>query len=141
MTETSHNLNLPFITAAQAQKHVTHNEALRALDVIVQLSVLSRGVSVPPVMPENGDHYIIGENATSSWEGRDSDVAAFQDGTWAFYTPRPGWLAWTVDENAAYIWTGAAWTQLQINASGSDTMSPFLGVNTAADETNKLAVK
>lgn len=35
-------LNLPYIAAAQAQKHVTHNEALRALDAIIQLSVLDR---------------------------------------------------------------------------------------------------
>ena len=33
------NLNLPFLMPAQAQKHVTHNEALRALDAIVQLTV------------------------------------------------------------------------------------------------------
>ena len=26
------NLQLPYLMAAQAQKHVTHNEALRALD-------------------------------------------------------------------------------------------------------------
>ena len=36
------NLTLPYIMAAQAQKHVTHNEALRALDAVVQLSVLDR---------------------------------------------------------------------------------------------------
>ena len=29
--DTTSNLNLPFIAAAQAQKHVTHNESLRAL--------------------------------------------------------------------------------------------------------------
>ncbi len=36
------NLALPYIQAAQAQKHVTHNEAIRALDAIVQLGVLDR---------------------------------------------------------------------------------------------------
>jgi len=39
MSETTAHLALPFIMAAQAQKHVTHNEALRILDGIVQLSV------------------------------------------------------------------------------------------------------
>ena len=34
-------LSLPYIAAAQAQKHVTHNEALRMLDAIIQLSVKS----------------------------------------------------------------------------------------------------
>jgi Protein of unknown function (DUF2793) len=42
------NLHLPFIVAAQAQKHVTHNEALRALDAVVQLAVLDRDLAAPP---------------------------------------------------------------------------------------------
>ena len=41
-------LNLPYIAAAQAQKHVTHNDALNVLDALVQLSVLSDTVSSPP---------------------------------------------------------------------------------------------
>ena len=30
------NLALPYILSAQAQKHVTHNEALRRLDAVVE---------------------------------------------------------------------------------------------------------
>ena len=40
MSDATTNLLLPYILAAQAQKHVTHNEALRLLDGLVQLSVL-----------------------------------------------------------------------------------------------------
>ncbi len=35
MSDNSPRLDLPDIQAAQAQKHVTHNEALRVLDVLV----------------------------------------------------------------------------------------------------------
>ena len=45
--ETS-NLLLPYILAAQAQKHVTHNEALRKLDALVQISVIDRDLAAPP---------------------------------------------------------------------------------------------
>jgi hypothetical protein len=38
MTVTPH-LALPLMAAAQAQKHVTHNEALRLLDGLVQGTV------------------------------------------------------------------------------------------------------
>ena len=34
MTDTSSNLELPFILPSQAQKHVIHNEALQILDVL-----------------------------------------------------------------------------------------------------------
>src|SRR5262249_37993800 len=51
------NLNRPFILAAQAQKHVTHNEALRALDAVVQLMVLDKDLSAPPGSPVEGARY------------------------------------------------------------------------------------
>ena len=50
MNETA-NLSLPYILASQAQKHVTHNEAIRALDCLVQLSVESRVLTGPPASP------------------------------------------------------------------------------------------
>ncbi|MBB3144845.1 hypothetical protein FHS21_001246 [Phyllobacterium trifolii] len=40
MDQTTTNLKLPYIAPSQAQKHVTHNEAIRALDALVQLSVM-----------------------------------------------------------------------------------------------------
>ena len=45
------NLQLPYLIAAQAQKHVTHNEALRGLDAIVQLLVLDKDLASPPGSP------------------------------------------------------------------------------------------
>jgi hypothetical protein len=42
MSETIH-LRLPYLAAAQAQKHVTHNEALSRLDATVQLAVIDAG--------------------------------------------------------------------------------------------------
>ena len=57
------SLQLPHILAAQAQKHVTHNEALRLLDGLVQISVLDRGLTSPPGCPADGDRYIVGSGA------------------------------------------------------------------------------
>lgn len=36
------NLGLPYILPSQAQKHVTHNEAIKALDALIHLSVLNQ---------------------------------------------------------------------------------------------------
>ena len=103
------NLNLPFIIAAQAQKHVTHNEALRALDAIVQLVVADKDLDTPPGSPADGACYIVAASPTGSWSGQAGSVAAFQDGAWAFYAPREGWLAWVADEATLYVWNGSAW--------------------------------
>ena len=45
------NLKFPYIEAAQAQKHVTHNETLRTLDAIVQFGVLDRNLASPRGVP------------------------------------------------------------------------------------------
>jgi hypothetical protein len=104
------NLELPFIMAAQAQKHVTHNEALRALDAVVQLMVLDKDLSAPPGSPADGARYIVAASPTGAWVGHAGHIAAYQDGAWAFHVPREGWLAWAADEDALYVWTGSAWT-------------------------------
>jgi len=65
------NLRLPYIAPSQAQKHVTHNEAIRALDALVQLSVISSTDQVPPAEPAEGDRYIVPSAGTGEWSGKD----------------------------------------------------------------------
>ncbi len=136
--DTTQKLSLPYIMAAQAQKHITHNEAIRALDAVVQLGVEDRDLTAPPGTPANGDNYIVAAGAAGAWAGKDNQVAAFQDNTWMFYTPQKGWLAWISDEIQAVVWNGSAW---QLLGSGSINPAALVGVNTTADATNKLAVK
>lgn len=136
--DTTPNLDLPYIAAAQAQKHVTHNEAIRALDAVVQLSVLDRMLTSPPGSPADGGRYIIAAGATGAWSGHDLEIAAWQDSAWSFYAPAAGWLAWVGDEGALLAFDGADW----ISASASAALQgvPMVGVNATADTTNRLAV-
>ncbi|WP_158259793.1 DUF2793 domain-containing protein [Phyllobacterium phragmitis] len=136
--ETTANLKLPYILPSQAQKHVTHNEALRALDALVQLSVIGRGATTPPSAPREGDRHIVADGPQEGWSGHAHDIAVFQDGGWAFYTPLPGWIAFVLAENLLAVFDGAQWARLSTGAAG---MVEKLGVNTAADDTNRLAVK
>jgi hypothetical protein len=46
--DTSPNLQLTYLMAAQSQKHVTYNEAMRALDALVQQMVLDQDLADPP---------------------------------------------------------------------------------------------
>ena len=108
MDETPH-LKLPYILAAQSQKHVTHNEALRVLDALVHLAVVDKDLATPPESPEDGARYIVAASPTGAWAGHASQVAAWQDGAWAFYTPRSGWTAWVADESESYLFSGGGW--------------------------------
>ena len=112
----STRLKLPYIMAAQAQKHITHNEAIRALDALVQIGVQDKDLTSPPASPNDGDNYIVASGATGEWAGHDGQLAAFQDNGWMFYAPRAGWLAWVMDENQLNVHNGSNW---QIFSGGS----------------------
>ena len=53
MSDTTTHLGLPYLLAAQAQKHVTHNEALRLLDAMVHSEML-------PIHPLSGNPFYWG---------------------------------------------------------------------------------
>lgn len=137
----SPNLALPYIEAAQAQKHVTHNEAIRTLDALVQLSVLDRDLTAPPGSPADGDRYIPASGATGAWAGWDLNIAAWQDGAWVKLVPREGWLAWVADEDLLLVWDGSAW---QSTGSNVTSLNPatggLVGINATADTTNRLSL-
>ncbi len=140
MTETA-NLGLPCIDAAQAQKHVTHNEALRILDTLVQLAVLDRDLTSPPGSPGEGQRWIV-KNASPSgaWAGHGNQIAAWQDGGWQFSSPKVGWLAYVVDEGVLLAWSGSAWIDALSMLTTLQNIA-LLGFGTIADATNPFSAK
>ena len=139
MSDITTHLLLPYILASQAQKHVTHNEALRLLDAMIQLSVLDRNRTTPPASPTDGDRHIVATGATGLWAGWDLNVAFWVDGVWMRLVPRPGWLAWIADEAAFVVWTSGAWEPLGL--SDGILTAERLGLGGAvADGINRLSV-
>ncbi|MBI1418874.1 MAG: DUF2793 domain-containing protein [Limimaricola sp.] len=135
MSQTSANLSLPYIQPAQAQKHVTHNEALRLLDILVQMAVSARDLATPPATPTEGDRYIVASGATGDWAGQDDAIAWFETGAWQFVAPRPGWQARVLSEQITLTFGAAGWSD---NAGRLSTAE--LGVNATPDATNRLTV-
>lgn len=141
MSDTTARLGLPYLAAAQAQKHVTVNAALGLLDTLVMLAVLDRDLAVPPGSPAEGARYIIPAGATGAWAGHAGAIAARQDGAWAFIEPRPGFLAYVIDEAALAVWDGGAWRAAGGGAPSVLDNMTRLGIGTAADTVNPFAAK
>lgn len=131
MSDSTTNLLLPYLMAAQAQKHVTHNEALRLLDGLVQLSVKSRGLTAPPASPADGDRYIVASGATRGWAGWDLNVALWADGAWLRLPPREGWRAWVEDEAVLLVRNGTGWEPV-IPAALDDLTRLGIGMSASA---------
>lgn len=134
---TTNHLKLPYLAAAQAQKHVTHNEALTLLDTAVQLAVLDATLTAPPASPAAGDRHIVAASATGAWAGKDGNIATWVDGAWTFVTPEAGWLAFDVATATLLAFVSGAWAAATAGASEVDR----LGINTTADGTNRLSVR
>lgn len=129
-------LALPLLQPSQAQKHVTHNEALRLLDIMVQLAVTSRSLTTPPPEPMPGDRYIPAAGALGAWAGQAGRIAFYEQDLWSFAPPHPGWQAWIEDEGTHAVFADGLWQ------SAADRPEHYtrLGVNTASDPVNRLAV-
>ncbi len=136
MPDTSPILSLPYILPSQAQKHVTHNEALRHLDAIVQLVVISSNQVVPPANPVPGDRYIVGAAAVGAWLGQDSMIAVAEGNGWAFYGAQSGWRADDLSSNRQIRFDGTDWIVIPQGLEGQTQ----LGIGTVADGDNRLAV-
>lgn len=136
MTDRSANLDMPYLLPSQAQKHVTHNEALELLDVLVQLVVEAFDATIPPAQPAEGDVHALGAGAAGAWAGHDGALAGFSSGGWNFTEPRSGWRAWGQGDGTFRIWTGSAWEEPQPALDNLDGV----GIGTSADAVNRLAV-
>lgn len=140
MTSTA-RLNLPLIDAGQAQKNITHNEAILALDQFVQAAVLSQTLATPPATNNDGDSYIVAAPASGAWAGKTGQIAAFQQGVWNFYVPAVGCLVWVVAQSRIYAWTGTAWVDAFNLFSSTLQNMQLLGIGTTANASNPLAAK
>jgi hypothetical protein len=136
MPDESTHLHLPYIAANQAQKHVTHNEAVRLLDALVQMAVISRTVASPPATPADGNRYIVAAGATGAWATWDFNIAYYVDGAWMKLVPQAGWLAWVEAEAAHVRWDGTVWGAL--TSSGSVAWGSITG--TLASQTDLQTV-
>jgi hypothetical protein len=136
----SPNLILPYLAAAQAQKHVTHNEALSLLDGLVQLAVASRATATPPPTPLDGVRYLVPVAATGEWASNVGKIALRMEGAWRYIAPVEGFTLWVSDEDKFLTFNGTTWAELAGGGGGTPSTLPLLGINATADATNKLTV-
>ncbi|MDI7860647.1 DUF2793 domain-containing protein [Rhizobiaceae bacterium n13] len=136
MSDTTANLALPYILPSQAQKHVTHNQALQLLDAATHLAVAGE-LSSPPGIAAEGEVYLISDAPDGAWAGQGGRLAFLQDGDWLFIEPRLGWRGWFVAEQRLRVFSAGGWQQLPLPPEG--TMQQ-LGINATPDPSNRLAI-
>lgn len=109
MANSTGRLGLPYILTSQAQKEVTHNEALNRLDVLVQSVAQDADLNTPPGSPTLGACYIIGASPTGAWSGKAKQIAQAIEGGWFFVAPFKLLKFWVESKDLFYVYDGSAW--------------------------------
>ena len=124
MSETN-QLGLTLVEAAQAQKHITVNEALVRLDAAAALTVVDWDLALPPSTPVDGAAYLVGSSAIAEWTGKDQHVAIWSNGGWVYLAPKTGWEAWNLAIGAPVTFDGVSWgaNVAEFSASGAATLN------------------
>jgi hypothetical protein len=107
MPDITRRLKLPYIVPSQAQKEVTHNEALEVLDVLLHASAITID-DTPPEPAEKGDCYIVGPKPNGKWAAQANSLTYYTNG-WNFIEAFEGLTVWVRDEGKRYTFNGAKW--------------------------------
>jgi hypothetical protein len=105
----SPGLGITDIDDQQAGAEVTHNEAVRLLEVAAGRAVKDRDLTAPPGSESDGDAYIVKATGTGDWAGHDNKIAVYLSDTYKFITPSEGMSVYLQDENVDVLWNGSAW--------------------------------
>lgn len=117
------NTGGPEWSAAQATPWLSVNEALRYLDAFAtRARVVDRDLAAPPGSCADGSVYQVDTSATGLWATHDGELAIAvgvnASNGWLFVDfEHEGNLIYVIDEDAEFVWDGAAW--VPVGTTGS----------------------
>lgn len=116
---------LPLVQPAQAQKHVTVNEALIRLDAAVNLVLQSRMRTQPPASPHEGYCWAVPSVPTGGWAGHAGEIAVAAGNGWVFLPALAGMRAFVMDEGVQATHDGTDWLAgaLTLGGNGSGLLA------------------
>lgn len=124
MSSETARLQMALVQPAQAQKHVTVNEALMRLDASVNLVIESASQVNPPETVLDGQCWAVPGQAQGAWSGQGGRLAFGSNGGWVFLPPRRGMRAFVADRGVEAIHNGLDWVvgAMSLGVSGAGMM-------------------
>lgn len=108
-TNDTARLEMPLLQPAQAQKHVTVNEALLRLDGMVNLVLQSVDLSAPPFGATEGQCWGVPGEAQGEWAGQGGRIAVAANGGWVFLPASAGMRGFILDRGLEAVHDGSRW--------------------------------
>jgi hypothetical protein len=103
---------LPNLFVGQAQKEITHNEALARIDALLHPVVQDEQASPPASVgdEDDGKCWLISASASGIWTGRDGQIARRSGGSWRYLAPVAGMTLWHTSENVRFFYIDGSWS-------------------------------
>lgn len=106
---TTPRLALPLLAAGQAQKEMSHNEALVRVDLCLHGRAVAAEAEIPPEDPAPGQCWILGSDPEGEWAGHAGEVAGWTEGGWRFLTPCEGMRLWLGADAGFALFSDGNW--------------------------------
>jgi hypothetical protein len=102
---------LPLLAVSQAQKEITHNEALVMIDALLQMAV-EAAMSAAPTVADNdiGKSWVITGVPTGVWANKAGQIACWIGGSWRFVIPHEGMGVWNKSTRRYSLYISGQWT-------------------------------
>jgi hypothetical protein len=117
-TTNSDRFSFPLLAAGQAQKELTHNEALALIDMLLHPQVESMVIATPPGGATVGQCWVVATGGTGAWAGQDGALACLTSGGWRFVAPRTGTQVFSASDGTTYIHDGTVWQVGSVRPDG-----------------------
>ena len=137
MSSATTKLGLPYIASGQAQKYITHNEALTRLDRLLFISCRSATQTSPPPSSGLEDLYLVPHEAAEGvWQNHSNSIASWNGEDWQYQAPFKGWLIFVEDVSSILVYDGNQWVKSQ---QGYNDLE-YIAINTEVDSYNRISV-
>jgi Protein of unknown function (DUF2793) len=117
MTDVTARFALPLLMQGQAQKEVTHNEALSLTDLLMAPVIQSVAPPTIPASPQAGQGWIVGAAPAGAWSGQAGKLAFWTAGGWRFVAAPEGVTVWSIADSLPVQRTASGWATGALRAA------------------------
>jgi hypothetical protein len=117
MTDVTPRFALPLLMQGQAQKDVTHNEALSLADLLMAPIVQAAAPPAVPASPQPGQGWIVGSSPSGAWAGQANSLAFWTAGGWRFVVAPVGMTVWSIADSVPVQRIATGWALGAIKAA------------------------
>ena len=99
------------LAVSQAQKEITHNEALVMIDALLHMAVEAALSAAPAVTDDDiGKSWAIHGTPTAAWASKAGQIAHWVGGSWRFVVPHEGMRVWNKSTRRHSWFIAGQWT-------------------------------